>query len=327
MLFVDQIDIDKTALPQDPVFIVGCPRSGTTLLQSLLATQQGIFTFPETHFFTIIFRHIKKNENGYIIRSCLEQVFSAIEQMIELQFSEQIKKKILAASENNALGIKTLFEIIVCSLLHKQVNRSGNNDYRWLEKTPGHFLAIETISALYPSASFVAMVREPSCVIQSRKKNIPQEKNYSVRILAAQWNKAISAFENFLKKNPDRIHVLKYENLVTNLEEEMGALCRFLKIDFQSDRLNKYKDQAEKVILTKEKWKNNVTAKTIMSSNDSANKNLKLIDILQIQHMTQNNLKKYGYHIKHKNIQQIFSQTLNVLNPILYPFKKFYKLF
>ena len=34
-----------------PIFIVGCPRSGTTLLQCLIATQKGVVTFPETHFF------------------------------------------------------------------------------------------------------------------------------------------------------------------------------------------------------------------------------------------------------------------------------------
>ena len=36
---------------KDRIFIVGCPRSGTTLLQSLLAAHPQIHSFPETHFF------------------------------------------------------------------------------------------------------------------------------------------------------------------------------------------------------------------------------------------------------------------------------------
>ena len=33
------------------VFIVGCPRSGTTLVQALLARYPGLHSFPETRFF------------------------------------------------------------------------------------------------------------------------------------------------------------------------------------------------------------------------------------------------------------------------------------
>ena len=33
------------------VFIVGCPRSGTTLLQAMLASHETVYSFPETHFF------------------------------------------------------------------------------------------------------------------------------------------------------------------------------------------------------------------------------------------------------------------------------------
>ena len=40
-------------LPSDRhrIFIVGCARSGTTLLQSILASNKAIASFPETHFF------------------------------------------------------------------------------------------------------------------------------------------------------------------------------------------------------------------------------------------------------------------------------------
>ena len=38
------------------LFVVGSPRSGTTLLQSILATQTRLFTLRETHFFRLLHR-------------------------------------------------------------------------------------------------------------------------------------------------------------------------------------------------------------------------------------------------------------------------------
>ena len=43
-----------TQLPKR-VFVVGCPRSGTTLLQSILLTNPSIISFPESHFLSICF--------------------------------------------------------------------------------------------------------------------------------------------------------------------------------------------------------------------------------------------------------------------------------
>jgi len=44
------------ALSQYPVFLVGYPRSGSTLLQALLEMQGHLVTFPETHFFSTLFK-------------------------------------------------------------------------------------------------------------------------------------------------------------------------------------------------------------------------------------------------------------------------------
>ncbi|HEY9694672.1 MAG TPA: sulfotransferase [Oculatellaceae cyanobacterium] len=41
----------KPIIPKTRLFLVGCPRSGTTLLQSLLVAHPEILSFPESHFF------------------------------------------------------------------------------------------------------------------------------------------------------------------------------------------------------------------------------------------------------------------------------------
>ena len=64
----------KINLSQNPIFILGFPRSGTTLIQTLLITQDHYFSFPETHYFCTILRFIKTDKKGFIKPKCLELV-------------------------------------------------------------------------------------------------------------------------------------------------------------------------------------------------------------------------------------------------------------
>src|ERR1700687_1396500 len=41
-----------------PIFVVGCPRSGTTLVQCILSASSHAFSLPETHFFSYVLRYI-----------------------------------------------------------------------------------------------------------------------------------------------------------------------------------------------------------------------------------------------------------------------------
>ena len=99
MKFSDHIDLHKINLPQDPIFIVGYPRSGTTLLQSLLATQENVYSMPETHFFTAISRSIKTNEKGYVEATCLSQIFKELSRVMNLEFSQNAANSVFQIAE------------------------------------------------------------------------------------------------------------------------------------------------------------------------------------------------------------------------------------
>ena len=73
------------ALRQDPVFVVGHPRSGTTLLQSLIATQLTPAIFPETHFFSIVRMHIKV-ANDIVQDKGLAKALSFLDEKLEISF-------------------------------------------------------------------------------------------------------------------------------------------------------------------------------------------------------------------------------------------------
>jgi len=314
MKFNEQIDLDNINLPQDPIFIVGSPRSGTTLLQSLLATQRNIYSFPETHFFSIIIRSIKEDQDGNIESSCLVHVFKEIGRMMGLEFSQPTVDTITAMAKAKKLTLKNLFEIVVFPYLYEQVKEYDLKNIRWIEKTPSHFHALHKISSLYPSAQFVCIIRNPIYVIHSRKKNIPQEQNVPVKILAHEWNKMLFLIDDFRRQNPKAIYLLRYEDLVENLEAEMSALCTYLNVEMISGLLEGYKDVSHKFVLPWETWKAAVRSNAISNTNASYKSQIKRIDTLKIQHITQENMKKYEYDISYIIVQDIY----DILSSLFY---------
>ncbi|NBL01166.1 MAG: hypothetical protein EOM50_24880, partial [Erysipelotrichia bacterium] len=97
-------------LRQDPVFVVGYPRSGTTLMQSLLATQDSTISLPETHFFTLV-RNCLQVYNDCIGYESLEKAIDTIREKI--RFSINAEEYIKTLCQQNKLSPKMLFEAIV----------------------------------------------------------------------------------------------------------------------------------------------------------------------------------------------------------------------
>ena len=141
---MNELFFERIQLPQDPVFIVGYPRSGTTLLLRLLVTQPGIFSFPETHYFCVIEKRIQFDEKGNILPACLDIVFEKIYEKMEFRFTGEEIKTFYQLAEEKKLSSKSLFECVVSRFLfQQQVGTDGSTSFRWIEKTPTHYRVTE----------------------------------------------------------------------------------------------------------------------------------------------------------------------------------------
>ncbi len=316
MQISEQIDIDRITLSQDPIFIVGSPRSGTTLLQCLLATQDNLYSLPETHYFNIISRFIEMDDNGFIESACLNTVFGQITKEMGLGFPRRALDRITAMAEEKQLKPKKLFELVIFPCLYEQVGDYDLTRIRWIEKTPDHLHYLEKLTEFYPNSKVVCILRNPIYVAHSRRTHFLHEKDWRVTTFAYEWNHMIFVIEDFKEKYPKRIYLLRYEDLVENVEEQMTSLCRFLDIEIRLHLLEGYRAVSERVILPWEKWKQDVTANKIINRNNLWKKQVGLLDILRIQRITEENMKKYGYEISLKIIQTIFNIVAGSISTI-----------
>ena len=134
--------------------IVGCPRSGTTILQSILASHPEVLGVFETHFYCALcssnrwFRRLGLAPKGAI------KILNGIQKKYQLKTHSN--GRLLSSRCASRSFIKTLDQ--ATSNLDKRV---------WIEKTPQHVLYIDYIKRLTKGIKFIHIERKPESVISS----------------------------------------------------------------------------------------------------------------------------------------------------------------
>ncbi len=203
-----------------PFFIVGCPRSGTTLLQLLLDSHPNIAIPPESHIFfrfSKIFNYygnLQDEENLKLIVKDLLRDYHIRDWELGVSVSEFcsfLKEKSLKSV------IALIFELYAM--------KEGKQ--RWGDKTPQHALHLNEIQNMFPEAKFIHLVRDGRDVAVSSSKIFVGPP--SIYGIANEWKRYIQTFNEF-KVSLDSSKYLEviYENLVRNSKEETKKIFEFL---------------------------------------------------------------------------------------------------
>ena len=128
---------------------MGCPRSGTTILQSLLAAHPEVISFPESKFF------------HYLLD---DQLAGKLPSRMEAFFKDEIKRPELLKNFDDSQTVETKASWFVGVLdgLAAEQNKSI-----WLEKTPEHIYFIDDIERFLPDAKFIHILRNGMDTIAS----------------------------------------------------------------------------------------------------------------------------------------------------------------
>jgi len=284
------------SLPQDPVFIVGYPRSGTTLLQGLLSTQPGFYSFPETHYFDVIYKELKLDWRGRVRADCLAPLFSQIREKTSLRIEPPWEEWVRELVQHHQLTPKTLLECIVLGfLLERHAAQALQQGYRWVEKTPVHFRHIDRIKDFYPASRILFILRHPVPAVFSRIRKFPFNRDFSPALLAERWNGMIRNLETARHRYPADIFVIRYEDLTADPGQVMGGVVEFLRGRFLPERIAHFGQVSRDFVLESEPWKQQNLAASIRNTNNDYRRDATPSDIGQIEEITGPNMQKYGY--------------------------------
>ena len=237
-----------------PIFVVGCPRSGTTLVQCILSASSRAFSLPETHYFSWVLPAIDAAPGTPIVGARLDALRRAFDAEAELVLPDSFW-----AGLRGQPGL-TARDIFVALVEHF---REGPG-LRAIEKTPRHVLQLDVIGAAFGDALFVNVVRDPIDVASSLL-GVPFETSRSVLSHAQRWTESIEAARAFGRAHPARLHTVVYEKLAREPEATVRDLCAFVDLPFEAAMLAEFGRQAARNVGRGESWKRGVQSGVIVN--------------------------------------------------------------
>lgn len=205
-------------MQNNPFFIVGCVRSGTTFLRDVLRKHPHLAAPEETHFFRwaepfggVPYRKVV-SDNGVLKRH------RAMDGIEEIKF-----QTILDQSTSRG----DLYQRYMRLYIEK--NKPGAQ--RWFDKTPQNIYGAALIAGEIPDAKFIHIVRHPFDVVSSLRigkivkvQNLVGACNY--------WNEAAEIIQVIKRAYPERVYEVKYEDFTRELHLEIRKVLSFLKENY-----------------------------------------------------------------------------------------------
>lgn len=244
------------------VFILGAPRSGTTLLKSLLAAHPviGGSDYESTGIFG--FRDIFKYALGELSPSHVQE---------------------LLGRSNDIIQFYDLLTHALLELKQKQV---------FVDKLQMRSYRIRYVSRCFPQAKFVAIVRDGrDCFCSAQlHPNIPQSR--SVDTFARYWRKCVTLPRQILPSN--RLFILRYEDLTLDPERILRDVMTYLKVDYHPNQVS-VKQYAATTSIKKRKVHENLARPITATSHARWRVELSPSDINRFARIAGNELLHYGY--------------------------------
>lgn len=240
-------DVNQAA----PIFIVGCARSGTTLLQSLLASHPEIASFPESKFFVDLVRMPEDLSHRYAWGIIAPNLRSTMETFLDEVEHPELKSK-LPPLPLIRLYVRS-FKAILADLTRLQ----GKSI--WLEKTPEHLHRLKYIEVYIPEAKIIHIIRNGEDVVASLYDLAKRHPNHwgntlkTVDDCIQRWSDDIAITHQYLYK-PNHT-LIRYEQLVDNPTDEVKRLCDFVGVQFVPLMLENYRSTSSQLVRSRETWK------------------------------------------------------------------------
>lgn len=221
-------------------FIVGRPRSGTTLLRTLFDAHPNVNIPPESQFIVNLFPKYGKKTN-WTEKDILSFYKDLLNQWLFDTWTmdyNTLKKALLSCEGRNTYGT-------ICKTVYKQYCSLFDKRELLLfgDKNPGYAIYSKLLLKIFPEAKFIHILRD-------YRDNFASIKNVDFELpvpslVVQKWKYFFRKFNKDSTVKPDAFYVIKYEDLAKEPEIHMQKLCNFIGIDYNDSIFDFYKKKDE----------------------------------------------------------------------------------
>jgi Sulfotransferase family len=240
------------------VFLVGCTRSGTTLLRRVADAHPQLAVLPEQQWLPRYWEwRVGVAPDGTVRRELLDLLLADRRFMaLDLPFKPVADLVETVPPPAYARFVTELFDLYG---RHKEKRLVG-------EKTPKYVRHMPTLNALWPEAKIVHLIRDGRDVALSlldwdkAERNVGRfptwdEDRVTTAALYWEWNVRLGR-EDGARLAPGKYHELRYESLVADPERECARLCAFLSVPYDPAmlRFNEGRARPQGGLSAKKAW-------------------------------------------------------------------------
>ncbi len=220
---------------ETPVFVLGCPRSGTTVLYHMLLSAGNFAVYrAESNVFNLLVPRFGGMRSAADRRSLLNTWLKSKLFRVSGLDAGEISEKIM----DECCGGGDFLRIVMDEVAHKQ------GMTRWAECTPDHLLYMEEIKRQIPDALFIHIIRDGRDVALSYAQQgwsypLPWDRGERLGVAGLYWEWAVRKGREQGRDLGADYQEVRFEDLVANPRPTLSRLGEFIDHDLDYDRIQR----------------------------------------------------------------------------------------
>jgi hypothetical protein len=204
-----------------PIFIFSLPRSGSTLLQRVLAAHPHIATASEPWILL-----------PFVYATRRQGIYTDYEQRLSVGALEDFFKAMPGGKSAYLTELKAF-----CLELYDRASPEGSHYF--LDKTPRYHLIVDEIIQTFPEAKFIFLWRNPLAVAGSLLETFAHSK-WNLHYYKVDLYKGLDNLIRAAARYKDQAFTVRYEDFVQQPDHHARAIFKYLDIDYETTILQKF---------------------------------------------------------------------------------------
>ena len=273
-----------------PIFVLGCPRSGTTLLQLMLHAHPRIAMPPETRFVITTyegrngFGDLRQEDSRRALADSIVRDPGTLFGDLGLD-ADEVAGEIIQGPPTLGSAIGIVFGAYA--------RKFGKP--RWGDKRPGYYQYVPALARMFPDAQFVHLIRDGrDCVASLLRMPWFRQDIYAA---VCTWIEAIDSGRRAARSLPaGTYYELRYEDLVADPAGQLARLCDFLGEDYDQAMTEPHKISVD-TLPERQVWHSATRAEVKAAPSGTWQERLEPAQIALCEAAMSRRLRSLGYEV------------------------------
>jgi len=214
-----------------PFFIVGSGRCGSTLLRMMLASHSRLTVPPETWFLIPLVKRLSIDRSLSADEiECAVSIMTGDYRWPDMKLDAQEFRR--DVSQLTEPYVRDVVEVVY----RRHIEAEGKA--RWGDKTPVYIEILPELARMYPGSRFIHLVRDGRDVAKSFKATSWPTGGRWLHENTREWTKALKYHWRWAGSEfRDRILLVRYEDLLLEMESTLRQICLFIGEKFEPQML------------------------------------------------------------------------------------------